>query len=56
MKRVVLLVFVTATWAVAPSLAAQAGSGLYLGGELGVNLAQGLDIGGSSKRPGQCVR
>lgn len=42
-----VIIFVTATWAFAPSLA-QAGSGFYLSSELGANFAPELDFLGDS--------
>ena len=51
------LVFFIATWAtwlVAPSLV-QAGSGFYVSGDLGINIASGMDtIGTSNDRPSVC--
>ena len=41
------LVFVIATWLVAPGLA-KAGSGFYLSGEVGANVASGLETTGTS--------
>ena len=49
-----VLVFVIATWVVAPGWA-QAGSGFYLSGDLGINIASGLDTTGTSNdRPSVC--
>ena len=52
-----LLVFVIATWAtwvIAPSWA-QASSGFYVSGDLGINIASGMDtIGTSNDRPSVC--
>ena len=49
MKRYVspLLMFIIATWVVAPGWA-QAGSGFYLSGDLGMNAASGIDTTGYS--------
>ena len=42
-----LLAFVLVTWVVVPGLA-QAGSGFYVSGDLGINIASGLDTTGTS--------
>ena len=48
------LAFVIATWMVAPGWA-QAGSGFYVSGDLGINIASGMDtIGTSDDRPSVC--
>ena len=49
MKRYVSLplMFIIATWVVAPGWA-QAGSGFYLSGDLGLNLSKGVEIQGAS--------
>ena len=53
-----LFVFVIATWAtwaVAP-IPVQAGSGFYLGSELGINFASGPGYDRDQQRPEQRVR
>ena len=56
-KTAPFLVFVIATlaaWVVAPA-SAQAGSGFYVSGDLGINIASGFDtIGTSDDRPSVC--
>ncbi len=48
------LAFVLVTWVVAPGWA-QAGSGFYVSGDLGINIASGMDtIGTSDDRPSVC--
>ncbi len=49
-----LLAFVIVTWVMAPGWA-QAGSGFYVSGDLGLNVANGMDtIGTSDDRPSVC--